>query len=650
MLALAVLGGSAYAAHTLLRWTPGVYLGRAHAPEQPRTAAPATEAIFYTSLRPSNWDVFLFPRLGAAAEQLTDDPAPDYNATLSPGGRWVVFTSERDGNADLFALDLESRGAPVALTRDGGFDDAASFSPDGRTIAFVSTRSGSPDLYTIDFRPGDAGAEARARRLTSDPAGEFNPRFSPDGRTIAFTSNRDLLWRWHPLRLIDQQGIQTRVYTVGVDGTDLRRVTAGIGLSGRPAWSPDGTTLYYYKATAETTVAVHAIGRDGTGDRRLTPGSMVALTPAVLAGGDLVFVRLGFNPTWDFPVLDKGGALHRMRSDGSGIAPAGGTDDRKYSSPNCDPASGRLVAHAPGSVDRLPLVAPGAPLSWPAARRTVALGDRTVELRPLRLYFPSFSAAANRGVGGRWLYEASGTPPGPSPIVAFDAEGTRATALWQPDKAFAWGPVISRDGRRIVFSVGPRFGKPGDGVDVWRAAADGTGAVNLTADSPGNDAFPDLSADGERVAFRSGRSGDQEIYVMDIGGGGVRRVSTSPGTDTMPALSPDGRTVVYTTARGGRGLKLWIQAVDDAGDAGRALEPERAEVFGLDMHPRFSPDGRWIVFTSDRAGFRDEWYLSALMPQPYGDLFAVRVDGGAPAVQLTDDKWEDGLPFWSTVR
>jgi Tol biopolymer transport system component len=66
------------------------------------------------------------------------------------------------------------------------------------------------------------------------------------------------------------------------------------------------------------------------------------------------------------------------------------------------------------------------------------------------------------------------------------------------------------------------------------------------------------------------------------------------------------------------------------------------------MHPRFSPDGRWIVFVSDRGGFLDEWVRSGLQPQPYGELYALPIDGG-PAVRLTHDKWEDGLPFWGRV-
>lgn len=133
---------------------------------------------------------------------------------------------------------------------------------------------------------------------------------------------------------------------------------------------------------------------------------------------------------------------------------------------------------------------------------------------------------------------------------------------------------------------------------------------------------------------------------MDADGDGVRRVSFTPGIETMPAISPDGKWVVYVTNRTGRGMKLWLQSLEDPDDEGRLLEPERAELTGLDMHPRFSPDGRWIVFTSDRAGFMDEWPLSGMFPQPYGELFAIPVDGSRPALRLTHDKWEDALAYW----
>jgi Tol biopolymer transport system component len=113
----------------------------------------------------------------------------------------------------------------------------------------------------------------------------------------------------------------------------------------------------------------------------------------------------------------------------------------------------------------------------------------------------------------------------------------------------------------------------------------------------------------------------------------------------MPAISPDGEWLVVPRLGPG-GIKLWLQKLD--GSEGRLLEPDRAAVTDASLHPRFSADGRWIVFTSDRGHMSDEWPLT-LVPQPYGDLWAVPIAGG-PAIRLTDDKWEDGPSDWGLVQ
>ena len=56
----------------------------------------------------------------------------------------------------------------------------------------------------------------------------------------------------------------------------------------------------------------------------------------------------------------------------------------------------------------------------------------------------------------------------------------------------------------------------------------------------------------------------------------------------------------------------------------------------------------WVVFTSDRGGFNDEWPLTPF-PQPYGDLWAVSVSDGV-SVRLIHNKWEDGPNDWGPVR
>ena len=61
--------------------------------------------------------------------------------------------------------------------------------------------------------------------------------------------------------------------------------------------------------------------------------------------------------------------------------------------------------------------------------------------------------------------------------------------------------------------------------------------------------------------------------------------------------------------------------------------------------PQFSPDGEWIAFSSERAGFRDEAALYWWNGQPYGDIFVMRADG-ADVRQLTDDQFEEAKPGW----
>ena len=59
------------------------------------------ETIVYTTLRPPNWDIFLFDESAASPRRLTNHPAPDYDAVFSPDGEWVVFKLPGTGNANL---------------------------------------------------------------------------------------------------------------------------------------------------------------------------------------------------------------------------------------------------------------------------------------------------------------------------------------------------------------------------------------------------------------------------------------------------------------------------------------------------------------------------------------------------------------------
>lgn len=129
--------------------------------------------------------------------------------------------------------------------------------------------------------------------------------------------------------------------------------------------------------------------------------------------------------------------------------------------------------------------------------------------------------------------------------------------------------------------------------------ADGTGLRRLT-ETEATNTMPSFSSSGDRVAFVSTRDGDYEIYILDLEDDGspsdVRRVTNSPGRD---------------------------------------------------MHPKFSPDDKWLLFASQRGGFNDEVPLLRVIfqPQPYGEAYAMRLEDGE-VFRLTQNKWEDGPAAW----
>ncbi len=114
---------------------------------------------------------------GSNAVKLTNNPAHDFHATWHPNGSKIVFTSERDGNREIYTIPA-SGGTPTRLTNNSWYDDRARFSPDGSKILFVSDRSGEDQVWIMDADGGNAF------RLTSELPECTMPDWSSDGTQV----------------------------------------------------------------------------------------------------------------------------------------------------------------------------------------------------------------------------------------------------------------------------------------------------------------------------------------------------------------------------------------------------------------------------------------------------------------------------------
>lgn len=505
------------------------------------------------------------------------------------------------------------------------------------------------------FLPGDGAAEEGARNLTRRPGGDFNPAFSPDGRHIAF-SRQEHLWASEDTEIDEDFAVE--LYVMEADGSDIRRISnPGPGLpprfprvSGSPAWSRGGEAIYYYRLDAGG-FEIRRTLLDGMGDVRVARGG---LTPAIRADGGLAFVRPPAGEGEEIDPRPRQGQVVALAADGS-VEPIPTGEPESCFAPDFDRGSTRMLCHGNGPVDGDGLLPDGLEFAPAGAIRKIDLPDRTLTIRGIRGSFPALTPAGDvlstlSGVS------AAATRAGLTAVMARSlhvsaVDGSGLRPFFTPARGVAWGAAVAGRAASVVTAVGPPFAPGETRVDIWKLGLGATEGVNLTSGSPANDALPHISADGRRIVFRSSRDGGMAIYLMDADGNGVRRLADTDARETMPALSRDGEWVAFPSDRlepdkSWFSRKIWIHPVD--GPGGRLLEPDRSEVPDLSMHPRFSPDGEWVVFTSNRAGFNDEWPLT-WFPQAYGELWAVPVAGG-PAVRLTNDKWEDGPNDWGYIR
>ncbi len=193
------------------------------------------------------YDIFTANLDGSDLKQLTKTPGYDAEATISPTGDRIVFTSIRNGDLDLYSMKLDGTDIKQ-LTNELGYDGGAFYSWDGKSICYrgwhytdsaeVATYKGllaqhlvRPTRMEIMVMNADG---SNKRQITNNGAANFAPFFHPDNKRIIFASNMG-----------DPKGRNFDLYIINTDGTGLDRVTYNDTFDSFPMFTRDGKHLVF---------------------------------------------------------------------------------------------------------------------------------------------------------------------------------------------------------------------------------------------------------------------------------------------------------------------------------------------------------------------------------------------------------------------
>ena len=488
----------------------------------------------------------------SALVRLTFERGLETQPTWSADGEQIAFASDRNGNLDIWLLDIDG-GAPVQVTRDPANDQSPSWSPDGRILAFSSDRDGG-GIFLV--RPQE---DAEVTPLTGYGR---DPVWSPDGSRLAF--------HW-----------QGEIHIVGVTGGEPESVFAGISSRPHLAWTPDGQSLLFWNRTAGD-IQVYSLADESLATLGLIPaGQQVA--GIALSGNRMYFSRGPFGGAKDLWVVS-------LDSTGSGVVGQPEvllrsiTDDVECAVSQ----DGRKLVFAARRiqrnlwVDRMGEGEEGLPEGRP--RLLTAGADLN--------YYPTFSPSGERLLwtshrGGQGLLFCRD-------LVREKTE--KVTGAWGRQIREIGASFFGRD-EQIVYSTTSR-----GSYELARVSFPGAVEIPLTeTEHPLRDSHTAASLENDEVYFQTNRSGTWDIWsISGSSGGEPKRVTDWPGNELHPKCAPDGNFLAFSSDRNGN-LDIWVKDLQ-SGEVSVFEEGRATEAWS-----DWSKDGKWLYFTTDRSGMFEIW-------------------------------------------
>ncbi|MEP6569881.1 MAG: protein kinase [Acidobacteriota bacterium] len=437
----------------------------------------------------------------------------------------------------------------IRLTTGGKIGNAAikgytSISPDGKTVIFRTTEAGKDSLWVRQVSTGSLV------KIVPDLEAKIGgTTFSRDGELVYYS-------------LFDNVDPLGTLYQVPVLGGTSRRILAGV--TSPVTFSPDGKQIAFVRPSSSESNLVVA-NLDGSGERKIAMRKLPAYFSFI--GG----------PSWspDGKTIACGAGSYTGNLSATIVSvPADGGSEKPVTAQNWV------------SVSRVLWLGDGSGLIIAAVPELISTGTQ--------LWYVSYPRGEVRRVTNdlnAYGTSSLGLTADSKTLVTVQAD--KSAQLW----VVAPGEDVSKakqvtsgkyDGDSLAWTADGRIlytAPSGEQSDVWSIKADGTGSKQITSDSY-TEGLGCVSPDGHYAVFSSNRSGNFNIWRMDLASGEQKRLTEGTGIDSQPFCTPDDEWVVFRSLRQGK-WTFWKVAL--AGGTPEQLSDKSSTWAAV------SPDGKLVA-------------------------------------------------------
>ncbi len=465
-------------------------------------------------------DIWTADENGQNAQRLTVNKARDAYPKFSPDGKWIAFSSDRNGNLDVFIIP-STGGTAKQLTFHSADDVVLGWAPDGRGVLFSSQRGEDfmAQLYVVSV---DGGMPWKA-----GPDMGSSASFSPDGKRIAYNPKGQVYWRKYY-----RGAYQTDVWIEDISAKKFTQLTDFDGLDSWPMWSRDGDIYFVSDRDGGGLTNLWRISESGGKAEKVTLfKSGDVRFPSISSDGRTIVFEHDFG-IWKLDTASK--KVTPIHLDINAETEENDTEMRAFNSEADDydlaPNSRRIVVSVHGEIFTVPVEEGDVRQITDSSAR-----DRAVNYSPDGKWLAFISDRSGR----EELY-----------VVTIDGSGEaqKLTDIDALKLGYNWSP----DSKDIAFTASDS--------KLRKVNVAGKQIVELDSSRYGNISTPEWSPDGKWLAYsKADASRTTDVYLLAASGEDkqAHKITFDSYDERSPRFAPDGRKLFFvrseTTGGGGGG-------------------------------------------------------------------------------------------------